>query len=205
MRASPTHPRLEPHASQARGSDSRAFLDSDECERARFEVDWRAALDHKLREHILRSNVQDRSSGATSWGEPDTPALRAAAAAETSDEAEDEHRLVIEVREVLWEHHDVLYMVFAHYASLAANGDKFSINLNSFHTFYVDCKLFVPNSVACQKKHLDQLFIAVNASGKGSGRAERHNHARQLNRQESLRFTRSNPNPSTIPSPSPKP
>ena len=35
-----------------------------------------------------------------------------------------------------------------------------------------------------QKRHLDQLFVAVNTIGKGSGRAERHNHARQLNRQE---------------------
>ena len=37
---SPTHPRLRPNTLQARRSDSRAFLDSDECERARFEVDW---------------------------------------------------------------------------------------------------------------------------------------------------------------------
>ena len=45
------------YASQAHRSDSRAFLDSDECERRRFEVDWRAALEHKLREHILRSDA----------------------------------------------------------------------------------------------------------------------------------------------------
>ena len=42
------------------------------------------------------------------------------------------------------------------------------------------------NSAACQKKHLDQLFIAVNASGKGSGKVEQHNHWRKLNRQEFL-------------------
>lgn len=36
--AMPLHLRLRPHAFQARRSDSRAFLDSEECERARFEV-----------------------------------------------------------------------------------------------------------------------------------------------------------------------
>ena len=149
-----------------------------------YQVDWRAALDHKLREHILRSDVQGSSSGATPGGDPDILALQEACG-ETSNEAEGEHRAVVEVRDVLWEHHDVLYMVFSHYASLAADGDKFSISQNSFHKLHVDCKLSVPNSVACQKRHLDQMFIAVNASGKGSGRAERHNHARQLNRQES--------------------
>ena len=74
--------------------------------------------------------------------------------------------------------------VFSYYASLTTDGDKFSISLNSYHKLYVDCGLSVPNSVACQKRHLDQLFVAVNTIGKGSGRAERHNRARQLNRQE---------------------
>ena len=74
--------------------------------------------------------------------------------------------------------------VFSYYASLTTDGDKFSISLNSYHKLYVDCGLSVPNSVACQKRHLDQVFVAVNTIGKCSGRAERHNHARQLNRQE---------------------
>ena len=105
-------------------------------------------------------------------------------AAQTNNEAGAEHRVVDDVRDVLWEHHDVIYMVFSYYASLTTDGDKFSISLNSYHKLYVDCGLSVPNSVACQKRHLDQLFIAVNTIAKGSGRAVRHNHARQLNRQE---------------------
>ena len=58
-------------------------------------MDWRAALDHKLREHILRSDAHVQ-----------------AAAAQTNSEAGAEHRVVVDVRDVLWEHHDVIYMVF---------------------------------------------------------------------------------------------
>ena len=132
-----------------------------------YQVDWLTALNHKLREHILRSDAQVEAD-----------------AAQTNNEAGAEHRVVDDVRDVLWEHHDVIYMVFSYYASLTTDGDKFSISLNSYHKLYVDCGLSVPNSVACQKRHLDQLFIAVNTIAKGSGRAVRHNHARQLNRQE---------------------
>ena len=59
-------------------------------------MDWRAALDHKLLEHILRSDAHVKS-----------------AAAQTNSEAGAEHRVVVDVRDVLWEHHDVIYMVFS--------------------------------------------------------------------------------------------
>lgn len=204
-------------------SDSKDFIDTDECELARFETDWQEALIHKLGAHIKRTDEKltgapsaadarrgsafssarsaDRGGGggggfASSSSSSSKGGLAAAAA---GDGGADE---ISEVREVLWEHHDMIYMVYFHYASLSGGNDIFSINLLAFHAFVEDCRLAVPGSVGCQRRHLDQLFVNVNASGVGIERdkdpkkppggaaqavkADKHNKSHSLNRQEFL-------------------
>ena len=80
---------------------------------------------------------------------------------------------------------DFVYMVFDFYATLGASDDVFHIDLNAFLKFVDDCKLAVPGSQHCQKKHLDQMFVMVNATAR-DGEADRYNKARALNRQEWL-------------------
>ena len=88
------------------------------------------------------------------------------------------------------EHHDLIYMVFFHYAAMATDKDIFSINILAYCNFVDDCRLAVPGSVGCQKRHLEQLFVAVNSSGVGlvskDDKLVKHNQAHALNRQEFL-------------------
>ena len=165
-------------ALRARRSDSKSFLDSDEVERNRFESDWRDALDHKLLAHIRRTDDKER-------GAPYCMPLAAGAGGDAPPEC---HPEVLEVRDVLWEHHDMLYMVFFYYASIEQKPNVFSINYTGYQRLYNDCTLFVPRSVGCQKMHLDALFVAVNSSGKGTNLVEKNNQAgaHALNRQEFL-------------------
>ena len=162
-------------APRARRSDSKAFLDTDECERRRFESDWVTALDSKLLVHIRRTDEKEKGGGTRG-------SVRGAGAPSAEER---NHPEVLEVREVLWEHHDTLYHFFYHYASLLGE-DPFSMNLLAYERWCEDCKFAVKGSVGCQTGHLDQLFVAVNASNVGSGKVEKHNKQNSLNRQEFL-------------------
>ena len=170
-------------ARRVRTSDSKAFLDSDECERARFEIDWQEALSHKLEGFIIKTDKKEKGAppatrggarGGQAGGDAPAPGC---------------HPEVLEVRDVLWEHHDQLYMTFFYYASQENKPNVFMINYLSYQRFYEDCSLAVAGSIGCQPRNLDQMFVAINASGKGTEHAkEKHNDQHSLNRQEFLQL-----------------
>jgi len=171
-------------ARRARTSDSKAFLDSDECERDRFEIDWQEALSHKLEGFIMKTDKKEK-------GAPPAPRGGARGGPKASGDAPPEvHPEVQEVRDLLWEHHDMLYMTFFYYASQEDKPNVFMINYLSYQRFYEDCSLAVAGSIGCQPRNLDQMFVAINASGKGTDlhAKEKNNDQHSLNRQEFLQL-----------------
>lgn len=57
-------------------------------------------------------------------------------------------------RQVLWDHHRLIYSSFAYYASLGTSDDIYHIYLNSFLALVDDCRLAIPRSKRCQRKVL---------------------------------------------------
>ena len=172
-------------ARRARTSDSKAFLDSDECERDRFAVDWQEALSHKLEGFIMRTDKKEKGATSAPRG-----GARGGPASKAGGDAPPENQEVQEVRDVLWEHHDMLYMTFFYYASQEDKPNVFMINYLSYQRFYEDCSLAVAGSIGCQPRNLDQMFVAINASGKGTDlhAKEKNNDQHSLNRQEFLQL-----------------
>jgi hypothetical protein len=144
--------------------DARDYFDTGSVRRRMFECDWARALSQSgLAAFILR-NDDDGAADADGDGRPDE---------------------IDEVRDVLWEHHQLLTMVFDFYASRGSSRDPFSISQNGFNLFVSQCGLAVAGSAACQVAHLDQLFLEANAGG-ARGQADKYNAARALNRHEFL-------------------
>jgi len=71
-----------------------------------------------------------------------------------ADEVED-------VIEVLWEHHDLCFQLFLHYAALRGSCD--SICLNEWTQFTLDLGLVRKGAGVGSRAHLDQVFIQMNA------------------------------------------
>ena len=62
--------------------------------------------------------------------------------------------------EVIWEHHGLLYTVFAFYAATADETQY--VFLNQWSQFINDCGLASNKSKFCKKSDMDRLFIAVD-------------------------------------------
>ena len=140
-------------APRVKWCDSRDFWDTDECERQMFETDWARCLECGLGRYITRM-----------------------------DDCNDEDE-IDEVRLVLWEFHDLLYVIFDYYAAMGASDDFTHIQLNSFTQFLTDCRFVDKGSQFCKQTHFDQLFISVDASGAGKETGEKFNKKKALNRQ----------------------
>lgn len=138
-------------------ADSKGFWDSDDVERSMFECDWARAISCGLSKTIYRMD----DGGNADAG---------------SDE-------VTEVMDVLWEYHDLLFVIFDYYAAIGANTDVTTVSSNSFAEFATECRLVDKRSKACKIADFDRLYISVDATG-GKATDERFNRKKALNRQE---------------------
>eukprot|EP00962_Isochrysis_galbana_P030622 scaffold9933_cov125-Isochrysis_galbana.AAC.4 len=146
--------------------DARDFFDTGSVRRRMFDCDWDRALTHSNFYNFILRHDDDREADGDGDGRPDE---------------------IDEVRDVLWEHYELLTMVFDYYAARGSSRDPFSISQNEFNLFVTQCRLAVAGSVSCQPAHLDQLFLEANADGgPNRGQAEKYNAARALNRREFL-------------------
>ena len=126
-------------------SDSGTFYDTVEVYERAFNLDWSQAL----RSHSLANFILKHDDG------------------ESDDEADDDDDGVpddeiVEVGNVLWRHHELVYRTFDAYAGIGSASDFTRIGLGGFKQFCTDCKLVVAGSKFCASAHLDQLFLLIN-------------------------------------------
>ena len=120
--------------------DAKDFFDTDDVELKRFRKDWALACDMGLAK--LVSQVDDN-------GDVDLD----------GDGLSDELQ---EVMAVLWDWHDMLYMVFTYYATVGLEVNF--LFLNQWTEFIEECKLVSKRSQFCKKADMDLLFIAVDTA-----------------------------------------
>jgi len=70
---------------------------------------------------------------------------------------------VAEVGHVLWEHHQTIYRTFDAYSTIGATSVSHMSGI-AFKRFVEDCELSDNKSKFCQKAHIDQVFLMVNAA-----------------------------------------
>lgn len=139
--------------------DSRALYDSPIASRCALEKDWSRAVECGLGKFIAR-HTSTRDAGLASV---------------EMDAALDE------ALGVLWANHELLYGLFIHYASFGGGDDVLTIAFNGYAQIVADFQLAERRSAFASKNLLDQIFIAVDASGvtgvstrKKNKRLERH-------------------------------
>ena len=139
-------------------SDSRSYVDTIECYEKAFALDWSRALrKHKLAAYILKFDVEGESDDE---GERADDNAATGGSSASSDPAADSE--ILEVGNVLWKHHKLLYGVFDSYASSDGKGDISSVGYNSYKDFVQDCTLDVAGSQYCDSADYDRIFIQVN-------------------------------------------
>jgi len=116
--------------------------DTDEVEARRFENDWVNALDLGLQKLIMK---RDDDAGVDEDGDG------------ICDEVE-------EVKDVMWDCHDLIIQLFDFYACVSGNFG--AIGLNQWAELVEDLELDDATSKLCRKADMDTLFIAVNAKSK---------------------------------------
>ena len=94
------------------------------------------------------------------------------------------------VREVLWQHHRLIYGSFDYYASLYSEGqtaegepDIYNMSFNAFLRFMDQCQLV---SKGVSKGEFQTVWFAVNAVDKATADEDEFNSKSSLNRQEWL-------------------
>ena len=128
--------------------------------------DWSWAVANKLDAFIARNDASSKGS---------SDATLAAHAVER-------------VRAVLAQYYGLVLSLFEYYACLTVSSnpdDIYNINMNEYISLLNDCELSVPHSLECEKGHLEQLFIAIDA---GQDKKEEFNAKRALSRQEFLQM-----------------
>jgi len=146
-------------APRVKWADSRDFWDTDDVEKKMFERDWGRAVACGIGRYILRLDDEE-------------------------DDTVDGVDEVKETVDVLWEFHDLIYVIFDYYAATALSDDFTHLTMNAFAMFVNDCQFADKHSQFCKSTHFDQLFIAVDASGSGGKTDEKSNRKKALNRQE---------------------
>ena len=128
-------------------TDSGSFFDSISHYDKAFSTDWSRALrTHKLAQFIVKCDDGDSDDGeedADGDGIADTE--------------------IVEVGEMLWQHHLLLYFMFDCFASMDAKHGISTVTYNAFKLLVQDCSLDVPGSKYCDSAHYDQLFIMINS------------------------------------------
>ena len=157
-------------AARAKWCDSKDFWDTDFVEQEKFEKDWERALNVQgLAKTILRAD-----DGAGDGADDDGDAI--------PDEVQ-------EVRDVLWEHHDLYFQLFSYYASLNTK-DITSITFNGWAQFISDCKLASMKYKYCKKSDCDRIFIAVDSKSRAAEKAKgvQSTGASDMGKKELSRF-----------------
>ena len=146
-------------APRIKWADSKSFYNTEAIHRRMFYLDWERSLECGLRGYIARHD--------------DGPS-------ELVDEE------IEEVSEVLWEHHELIYLIFDYYASHGSSTDVVSMTLNGYIIFIDEFGLSDKKVPSATKTAFDQLFIAVDSSNAGGKIEEKYNRKKALDRQEFL-------------------
>ena len=132
------------------------LFDTDETLVDGLEADWRWAKQNNLEVFIAKNDASGKV---------------------------DPEGAVARVKGVMREFYGLILSVFYYYASATSDLDVYSIGINEFNTFIIECELAVPDSTDCAKPHLEQIFIAVDS---GQKIKESFNSKHALSRQEFL-------------------
>jgi len=81
-----------------------------------------------------------------------------------------------EVGDAIWNHNQMLYALFTHYASL--NGSLDALTLNSWTAMVNDCGMIQPGSKHCKARDFDLIFQEVDNMGKHEATTRRGGHAK---------------------------
>ncbi len=124
-------------------ADSRDFYNTDALRRRMLEYDWHLARNMMPLDEFISKNDDEGAVDKDGDGELDE---------------------VVEVREVLWKYSKLIYCTYDYFATLGSHDDVTVMHFNSFRLFVSSCDISLRGSTDCEERHLDQLFIAVNAS-----------------------------------------
>ncbi len=113
------------------------LLDSEAVIADSLECDWKWATDNKLDQFIAKADAHGKT-------EP-TGAAGAAACAR--------------VKETLKELYGMVLGIFDYYASAGSDLDVYTIGLNEYNMFLMECEIPVPGSADCGKQHLEQVCL----------------------------------------------
>jgi hypothetical protein len=128
-------------APRAKWCDAKDFYDHEEFRRRRLDLDWLRLLERQnMAKEIVRMD--------------DTNAIDL-----DGDGVADE---VGEVREALWQFHEMHSAIFAHYASSAVGSDIQTMSFNAWNAFVGDFGLASAKSKHCKSADLDRIFITVD-------------------------------------------
>ena len=149
-------------------ADSRSFYDTPACYERAFSFDWSRALRaHKLAAYIMKNDAEGDSDDEDEVADEHGNKLESGGGADDSE--------LIEVGNVLWKHHQLIYRCFDAYASGDSKNNIDSITYNSFKDFVDDCDLDDSGSKHCDAADFDRLFIQINIKeqeGGGNRRGE---------------------------------
>lgn len=151
-------------ASRKNTADAKGFYDTEATYQRMFRCDWGKANKKRLARFIV-THDDDGMADVDEDGILDE---------------------IADVERALWENHRLVYMIFDFYATLGASNDIFHIHLNAYNQLIENCGLAVDKSPYCQKKHMDQIFVLVNAGNEVND--ERFNKSRALNRHEFMQI-----------------
>ena len=141
-----------------KGGDNRGLYDTEDTTNNSLEHDWYWAVENKLDSFIAKHDRDGKS-------DPQGCAER--------------------VKQALRECYGAIMTLFDYYASAGTDLDVFSIGPNEFNMLLEECELGVKGSPECEKHHLEQMFIAVDAGQKVK---EAFNLKRALSRSEFLQI-----------------
>ena len=124
-------------APRATWCDAKDLFDTPTVEKKRFECYWKRAVTLGVSNEILRNSKSAKEA-----------------------DAEGKAAIVQQVADVLSVHFDMLYLVFAYYASYS--NELHYLTLNAWTQWSEDFKLVKNTSKYCKKADFDRLFIAVD-------------------------------------------
>jgi len=125
------------------------------------------------------------------WSRCNTPTFRKLISKEDDGgylEAEVE---LTEIRDVLFEHHQVLFTAYTYYCAIRDEADGYAMGLPAFFSFLRHCRLVDPDSKYCSPSALESIFRAADVEDKATNTLEqrelnRLNHSSALMRFEFL-------------------
>jgi len=149
--------------------NSRDFFETSEAMRAMFDVDWDVAVrSHELAWYIVKCH-----NDPSTWRDLDRNG--------THDEVD-------EVREVLWQHHRMLYGAHEYYSTLYSEVETTAGEPDVYNTSFKGFMAWVEKSRLISKKNhhgeFETIWAIVNAVDRITAAEDQFNSKASLNRQE---------------------